>query len=101
MLLKHPDTVAFNPALKEHRAAVRDFLKRKAWNDSPIRFSHDPQYGSVAEQVQAKLLAWYLQKEEDKLAKIPSQLQRRVAAAVVIESAGTLPATFLSVKEPA
>lgn len=101
MLLKHSETVEFNPALKEHRAAVRDFLKRKAWNDSPIRFSHDPQYGSVAEQVQSKLLAWYLSKEEAKLSKIPSQLQQRVAAAVKIESAGTLPATFLDIKETA
>ncbi len=69
MLLKRQETVEFNPANKEHRAAVRAFLKRKAWADSPIRFAHDPVYGSVADQVQAKLLQWYVGQEEAKLMK--------------------------------
>lgn len=69
MLLKRQETVEFNPANKEHRAAVRAFLKRKAWADSPIRFAHDPAYGSVADQVQAKLLQWYVVQEEAKLMK--------------------------------
>lgn len=69
MLLKRQETVEFNPANKEHRAAVRAFLKRKAWADSPIRFAHDPVYGSVADQVQAKLLQWYVVQEEAKLMK--------------------------------
>jgi hypothetical protein len=56
MLLKRQSTIDFDPSNKEHRAAVRAFLKRKAWSDSPLRFSHDPTFGSVADQVQAKLL---------------------------------------------
>lgn len=99
MLLKHTETVEFNPALKEHRAAVRAFLRRRAWNDSPIRFTHDPAYGSVAEQVQSKLLAWYLAKEEHKLDKGPTQLRRRIENSRKVESAGTLPATFYNVGE--
>lgn len=67
MLFKRQDLVEFNPANKEHRAAVRAFMKRRAWADSPIRFAHDPQYGSVADQVQAKLLQWYMAKEESKV----------------------------------
>jgi len=68
MLLKRQETVVFDPTNKEHRAAVRAFLKRKAWVDSPIRFAHDPIYGSVADQVQAKLLQWYADQEDAKLA---------------------------------
>jgi hypothetical protein len=66
MLLKKAELVDFNPAKREHRAAVRAFLKRTAWSDSPIRFRHDPEYssGSVADQVQSKLLAYYLGKEK-------------------------------------
>jgi len=66
MLLKRQETVDFDPSNKAHRAAVRAFLKRRAWVDSPIRFAHDPAYGSVAEQVQAKLLQWYVYQEESK-----------------------------------
>jgi len=69
MLLKRQALVEFNPANKEHRAAVRAFLRRKAWADSPLRFAHDPTYGSVADQVQAKLLQWYVEQEETKLNK--------------------------------
>ena len=63
MLLRPPKTVKFDPANKSHRASVREFMKRRAWGDSPIRFTYDPVYGSVVEQVQTKLLAWYLEKE--------------------------------------
>lgn len=68
MLLKRPD-IEFNPSKKEHRAAVRSFLVRKAWVDSPLRFSHDPDYGSVSDQVQIKLLHWYMDKENAKITK--------------------------------
>lgn len=63
MLLQRQALVDFDPSNKEHRAAVRAFLKRKAWADSPIRFAHDPAFGSVADQVQAKLLQWYVDQE--------------------------------------
>jgi hypothetical protein len=63
MILQMPKTVKFDPSNKAHRASVRAFMKRRAWGDAPIRFSHDPVYGSVPEQVQTKLLAWYLEKE--------------------------------------
>ena len=69
MYLKKTDTVVFDPANKEHRAAVICFLKRRAWADSPIRFTHDPAYGSVSDQVQSKLLVWYASQEEAKLRK--------------------------------
>jgi len=64
MLLQKSPTVKFDPSKKEHRQAVRDFMKRRAWADTKLRFSHDPEYGSVADQVQAKLLAWYMSQEE-------------------------------------
>ncbi len=76
MLLKRPDTVSFDPANKEHRAAVRAFLKRGAWIDSPLRFNHDPAYGSVAEQVQNKLLHWYVAQEEARVVKKPTRQQQ-------------------------
>jgi len=63
MLLKHQETVKFDPNKKDHRAAVMAFMRRRAWGDSPIRFSYDPSYGSVAEQVQQKLLAWYMSRD--------------------------------------
>jgi hypothetical protein len=63
MLLQHQTTIDFDPSNKEHRSAIRAFLKRKSWSDSPIRFSHDPKFGSVADQVQAKLLQWYVDQE--------------------------------------
>ena len=67
MLLKPTDTVVFDPSNKEHRAAVRLFMRRKAWVDSPMRFSPDPAYNSsVAEQVQTKLLQWYLDQEDSR-----------------------------------
>jgi len=70
MLLKRQALIEFDPSNKEHRAAVRAFLKRKAWSDSPLRFSHDPTFGSVADQVQAKLLHWYVDQEEMKVVRL-------------------------------
>ena len=62
-MITKPDTVVFDPTNKEHRAAVRAFMRRKAWSDSPIKFKHDPDFGSIADQVQTKLLKWYLDQE--------------------------------------
>lgn len=63
MILHKMNTVAFDASNKLHRKAVASFMKRNAWADSPIRFSHDPEYGSVADQVKAKMLAWYINRE--------------------------------------
>ena len=65
-MLHKPKTVEFDATKKEHRAAVRAFMKRRAWADSPIRFSQDPKYGSIADQVHAKMLQWYMDQEEAK-----------------------------------
>lgn len=64
MYLTKPAIIEFDASNKEHRRAARAFLKRKAWVDCPMRFAHDPEYGSVAEQIQAKLLVWYVAQEE-------------------------------------
>ena len=77
MFLQPPKTVKFDPSNKAHRASVRAYMKRRAWSDAPIRFAHDPMYGSVPEQVQTKLLAWYLEKE------ITPRKVKKVAAIVV------------------
>lgn len=69
MLLRHPATVTFDPANKEHRKAVQAFLKRNAWADTPMRFTHDPEFNSVADMVQAKLLAWYMEKDLNRPAR--------------------------------
>jgi hypothetical protein len=89
------ETVTFDPSLKEHRAAVRAFMKRKAWMDSPIKFRNDPNFGSVADQVQTKLLQWYMEQEDVKEAK-------RLAAAA-LKPAGKEPKpkpTLHEVKKP-
>jgi len=64
MLLKNPVTIVFDPSNKVHRAAVHALLKRKTWAETSLRFKHDPEYGSVADQVRAKLLLWYVEQEE-------------------------------------
>ena len=38
-------------------------MKRNAWGDSEFRFSHDPAFGSVADQVKVKMLHWYIQQD--------------------------------------
>ena len=63
MLLQKPQTQPFDPNQKNHRLAVHAFMKRNAWSDSAIRFSYDPAYSSVADQVQTKLLKWYMSQE--------------------------------------
>ena len=69
MLLRHPNTVEFDPANRAHRLAVAAFMKRNAWMDSPLRFAHDPTYGSIAEQVRVKMLLWYISRDVEKAAK--------------------------------
>lgn len=69
MLLNKIATVEFDPSNKEHRAAVHSFMKRQAWVDSPIRFSYDPKYGSIAAQVRAKLFDWYVSQDMAKISK--------------------------------
>lgn len=78
MFLKNHDTVNFNAANKGHRQAVALFLKRNAWIDSPIRFSYDPTYGSVSEQVQVKLVQYYLDKELNRPKRHTSNIVRSV-----------------------
>ena len=69
MLLRHHPVVEFDPSNKEHRAAVRQFMKRKAWGDVNLRFAYNPTYGSIASQVQTRLLEWYMFQEENRGAK--------------------------------
>lgn len=63
MLQSKVNTVTFDPAKLEHRIAVASFMKRNAWGDSKFRFSHDPAFGSVADQVKVKMLHWYIQQD--------------------------------------
>lgn len=76
MLLNRKIPVDFDPSNKLHRHAVKLFMKRRAWADSPLRFTHDPTYGSVIEQVQSKLLEWYIARESfaDKLPQTKSDI---------------------------
>jgi hypothetical protein len=60
MILQKLKTVDFDPSNPEHRFAVASFMKRTAWGDSKFRFTHDPSYGSVADQVRVKMLHWYI-----------------------------------------
>lgn len=76
MILQKPNTTPFDPANKAHRHAVAAFLKRNAWADSPIRFSYDPTYGSVSDQVRAKMLTWYMDKEMIKIPKSASAVKK-------------------------
>jgi hypothetical protein len=63
MILHQPNTVTFDPSNKNHRVAVASFMQRNAWGDSSYRFTHDPAYGSVAEQVKMKMLHWYIEQD--------------------------------------
>lgn len=69
MILRHPSAVDFDPSKKDHRKAVRDFMKRKSWADTTLRFTYDPAYGSVTSQVQSRLLEWYMYQEENRTKK--------------------------------
>jgi hypothetical protein len=66
MPIQKAETTDFDPSKKDHRAAVAAFLVRKAWVDSPIRFRYDGEYNkeSLADQVQSKMLAYYMAKEK-------------------------------------
>ncbi len=64
MPLEKQATVKFDPTKKVHRESAAAFLRRRSWNDSPLRFSHDPTYGSIADQVEKKLLAFYMSKDK-------------------------------------
>lgn len=55
--------VEFDPSIKSHRVAVAKFMVRNAWADTDIRFTHDPDFGSVPEQVRTKMLRWYMAKD--------------------------------------
>ena len=63
MILQKTNPIEFDPSNKEHRFAVAAFMKRTAWVDSKFRFSYDPAYGSVSDQVKVKLLHWYIEQE--------------------------------------
>jgi hypothetical protein len=63
MALQKAQSVVFDPSKLEHRAAVGAYMKRNAWGDSPIRFAHDPRFGSLVEEVRTKLLNWYISQE--------------------------------------
>jgi hypothetical protein len=71
MYLKVRGTVDFDASKPEHRRAVIDFRRRRAWADTNFRFSYDPQYGSVAAQVESKLLEWYINRDRCRAAKNP------------------------------
>jgi hypothetical protein len=98
MLLKRQEIIEFDPSKKEHRAAAHAFMRRGAWADSPLRFAYDPSYGSVADQVKAKLLDWYIAQETKP--KKQSKLAERVSKSKTIIAAG-LPATIISMEKQA
>lgn len=65
MILRHKNTIDFDPNNKDHRQAVKDFMIRNHWSDTELRFNLDPTYSSIIHQVQEKLLKWYIQQEEN------------------------------------
>lgn len=88
MLLEKQEVVKFDPAKKAHREAAAAFLVRRAWGDSPLRFAHDPAYGSVADQVEKKLLAYYMAKEK---LNIPKPKVQAVLVGTIVD--GFIPKT--------
>ena len=78
MLLRHRETTPFDPNKKEHRAAVHAFMRRRAWSDSPLVFAYDPKFGSIAEQVQTKLLLWYIAQDQRKVGGRSKQLKLEI-----------------------
>lgn len=68
-MLKHPDTVHFDPSVKQHRQAAHAFMRRGTWADSPLRFAYDPAHGSVADQVRNKMLTWYVAQDQKRINK--------------------------------
>jgi len=81
MILQKIPSTNFDPSNKEHREAVGAFLKRTAWGDSKFRFTHDPAYDSVSDQVKSKLLAWYLKND-----KAPKKVAKKVTIKKVAKS---------------
>ncbi len=86
MPLEKQNTVKFDPSKKAHRESAAAFMRRRSWSDSPIRFSHDPVYGCVADQIEKKLLNYYMSK--DKLT-IPPPLFQAVMVGTIIDGALT------------
>lgn len=84
MYLERPALVKFDPSKKEHRAAARSFMKRLAWVDSPIRFAHDPEFGSVADQVRIKLLNWYMEQEDKRSSKPKTKVVEAIIPKVTV-----------------
>lgn len=73
MILQKTNTVNFDASNPEHRKAVAMFMKRTAWADTNLRFSHDPAFGSVADQVKVKMLHWYIQQDTGMAIEAPSR----------------------------
>ncbi len=63
MLLTHKTTVKFDPSKKSHRNVVRQYLATGRLATDEYKFAHNPKYVSVAHQLQAELLQYYLNKE--------------------------------------
>ena len=63
MTINTPPTVAFDPANQQHRMAVGRFMKRYSWADAGIRFSYEPEYNNLVDQIKDRLLKHYLQQE--------------------------------------
>jgi len=61
-----------------------------------LRFTHDATYGSVAGQVEAKLLAWYVAQEEEKDAK---KAKPKVREVMVISPLKPVPTATVGDKE--
>ena len=80
MLLKVRDKVKFDPSNREHRNAIKAFLKRNAWNDTEFRFSLEPEYHNLIDMCQSMLLDWYLSND------LNTDVERKVLK-------GVLPAT--------
>lgn len=71
MLLRAPSRVNFDPALKEHRIAAAAFMQRNAWGDTNYKFTHDPEFSNVADQVRVKMLRWYMAQDIGQVAVPP------------------------------
>ena len=86
MPLEKQNTVKFDPSKKAHRESAAAFMRRRSWGDAPIRFSHDPAFGCVADQIEKKLLTYYMSK--DKI-KVPPPLFQAVMVGTIIDGALT------------
>ena len=77
MLLKHRETVKFDPSNQEHRLAIKDFLKRNAWSDTKFRFFLEPEYHNLVDMCQTMLLDWYLSND------LHADVERKVLKGVI------------------